>query len=268
MARQPGRLMTGQGLDPRFRLHRFDEIDSTNTEAKRLAAEGAPEFTVVLAGAQSAGRGRRGRAWASPPGNLYSSVVLRPEATPLQGAQVSFVAALAVSDVARGLLPPMAAIACKWPNDVIVNGHKISGILLESSATAGRLDWLVLGVGINVRHHPGFAGAYPSSTLADEGAADVDVDSLAALYLDALAGWYGKWRREGFGAVRAAWLDRALGLHGPAVVRLERDAIEGRFVDLDPSGALVVQTPSGERVTVAAGDVTFGAAGESHAARH
>ena len=250
--------MTGQGIDARFRLHRFDDIDSTNTEAKRLAAEGAPEFTVVLAKSQNAGRGRRGRHWASPPGNLYSSVVLRPDSTPLEGAQVSFVAALAVSDVARQVLPAAAAIACKWPNDVIVNGHKISGVLLESAATAGRLEWLVLGVGINVRHHPGLTGAYPSSALVGEGATELEVDRVVVHYLDALAAWYGRWRRDGFQAVRTAWLERALGLGGPVSVALERETVTGRFVDLDSSGALIVETDDGAHVMIAAGDVTFG----------
>lgn len=259
--------MTGQGIDARFRVHRFDDIDSTNTEAKRLAAEGAAEFTVVLAKSQNAGRGRRGRHWASPPGNLYSSIVLRPEATPLEGAQVSFVAALAVSDVARGLLPETAGVACKWPNDVIVNGHKISGILLESAATAGRLDWLVLGVGINVRHHPGLTGAYPSSALIDEGAPELEVDTVTLRYLDALAFWYGRWRGEGFAAIRAAWLERALGLGGSVTVALERETVSGRFVDVDSSGALMVETAASTRVMIAAGDVTFGAPRDRDAAR-
>jgi len=250
--------MTWQGIDAHFHLRRFNDIDSTNMEAKRLAADGAPEFTVVLANSQNAGRGRRGRHWASPPGNLYSSVVLRPEATPLEGAQVSFVAALAVSDVARSVLPAAAAIACKWPNDVIVNGHKISGILLESAATAGRLDWLVLGVGINVSHHPGLSGAYPSSALAEEGAAVLEVETVTTHYLEALANWYGRWRRDGFSAVRAAWLDRALGLGGPISVALERETVTGRFIDLDSSGALIVENEGGAHVMIAAGDVTFG----------
>ena len=114
--------------DTHFKLVRFDEIDSTNVEAKRRATAGEPEFTVVLAATQNAGRGRRGRAWASPRGNLYSSVVLRPECTPIVGAQISFVAALAVSDVACGLVGA-SAVLCKWPNDVLVNGGKVAGIL-------------------------------------------------------------------------------------------------------------------------------------------
>jgi BirA family biotin operon repressor/biotin-[acetyl-CoA-carboxylase] ligase len=263
LERQP---VQGVRIDARFRLVRFDEIDSTNTEAKRRAAEGEPELTVILAGAQTAGHGRRGRAWASPRGNLYSSVILRPACTAIVGAQVSFVAALAVSDVARALARPGARIACKWPNDVLVNRRKVSGILLESSASGGKLDWLVLGVGINVAHHPGVGGAYPSTSLYDESASEPDVEQVAALYLDALAGWYGRWRGEGFAPVRAAWLARSLGLASPVTVKLEREPLEGRFVDLDESGALVLELASGARRVIAAGEVFFGTGG-GHAAR-
>ncbi len=252
-------------IHARFHLVRFAEIDSTNTEAKRLAAERAPEFTVVLAGAQRAGHGRRGRAWASPKGNLYSSVILRPACPPIVGAQVSFLAALAVSDTARRLVGSSTTIACKWPNDVLLNGRKVSGILLESATTGGLLDWLVLGVGVNVAHHPGVGGAYPSTSLHDEGANSADVEQVAALYLDALAGWYDRWRVEGFAPVRAAWLARALGLGAPVTVKLERETPEGRFVDLDAGGALVLELASGARRAIAAGDVFF-AAGEGHAA--
>lgn len=257
----------GAGRDARFRLVRFDEIDSTNSEAKRLAASGEPEFTAILAGAQTAGRGRRGRAWDSPEGNLYSSVILRPACTPIVGAQVSFVAALAVSDVARALVRPAASIVCKWPNDVLVTGRKIAGILLESSASGGKLDWLVLGVGVNVAHHPGVGGAYPSTSLRDESETEPDVEQVAALYLDALAGWYGSWRREGFRPIRAAWLARSLGLGAPVTVKLEREPLEGRFIDLDETGALVLELASGARRVISAGDVFFAPTGEPHAAR-
>lgn len=261
--------MQVDGIDERYQLVRFDEIDSTNTQAKRLASEGAVEFTAVIAARQTAGRGRRGRAWDSPRGNLYSSIVLRPSCTPLEGAQISFVAALAVSDVARAFAPIGARIACKWPNDVLVNEHKIAGILLESAATGTRLDWLVLGVGINIERHPGLNGTYPSTSLRDLGAL-ADADSVLRVYLGALATWYGRWRAEGFAAVRAAWLGQALGLHGPVAVQQEPAPLIGRFADIDAAGALVIELETGERRVIAAGDVFFGAnalAGHD-AARH
>ncbi|MGD9535761.1 MAG: biotin--[acetyl-CoA-carboxylase] ligase [Alphaproteobacteria bacterium] len=245
-------------IEPRYRLVRFDEIDSTNIEAKRRAEAGEPEFTVILAAAQSAGRGRRGRAWASPRGNLYSSVILRPKCTPIVGAQISFVAALAVFDVAKAFVARSASVLCKWPNDVLVNGRKVAGILPESSASGTVLDWLVLGVGINLAHHPGLKGPHPSTSLRDEGTTDLGVEAAAARYLTALAGWYDRWRQEGFEAVRAAWLARSFGLSSPVTVRLEQEPLEGRFAGLDPSGALLLDLASGGRRVIAAGEVFFG----------
>lgn len=256
----------GAGTDARFHLVRFAEIDSTNAEAKRRAVAGEPEFTVVVARVQTAGRGRRGRTWASPEGNLYSSIVLRPSCAPIVGAQISFVAALAVSDVSRALVQPAASVTCKWPNDVLVNGRKLAGILLESSASAVTLEWLVLGVGINVAHHPGLGGAHPSTCLRDHSPGLPDVEQVMTLYLDALAGWYGRWRREGFAPIRAVWLARSLGLGAPVTVRLEGEQLGGRFVDLDEGGALILELETGARRTIAAGEVFFGR-DEGHATR-
>jgi BirA family biotin operon repressor/biotin-[acetyl-CoA-carboxylase] ligase len=254
-------------IEPRFRLIRFDEIDSTNIEAKRRAAAGEPEFTVVLAAAQSAGRGRRGRAWASPKGNLYSSVILRPRCAPLAAAQISFVAALAVFEVARALAARSATVLCKWPNDVLVNGRKVAGILPESSASGSTLDWLVLGVGINLVHHPGLKGPHPSTSLRDEGATEVGVEPAAARYLAALAGWYDRWRQRGFEPVRQAWLTRSFGLGSPVTVRLEQEPLEGRFAGLDPTGALLLDLSAGGRRVIAAGEVFFGERSDTDATR-
>jgi len=261
-------MMPKVALDPRFRLIYFDEIDSTNIEAKRRATAGAPEFTAVLAAAQRAGRGRRGRSWASPPGNVYSSVILRPACAPIVGAQISFVAALAVFDVARALVAASATVLCKWPNDVLVNGGKVAGILPESSASGATLDWLVLGVGINLAHHPGLHGPYPSTSLKEQGADSVDVPAVTALYFGAFARWYDRWRREGFDTVRSVWLERTFSLASPMTVRLEREPLEGSFAGLDPSGALLLDLASGGRRVVAAGEVFFGPGSDTHAARH
>ena len=128
--------MTAPRLAENFRLVEFDEIASTNEEAKRVAMSGAEDGTLIWAHRQTAGRGRRGREWTSERGNLFLSLVLRPACAPLQAAQLTFVAALAVRDMLSLYLGNHESIACKWPNDVLVGGRKISGILLESS-TAG-----------------------------------------------------------------------------------------------------------------------------------
>ena len=138
-----------------YRLLAYEQIDSTNEEAKRLAAAGAPAGTLVWAGEQLAGRGRRGRGWASPPGNLYVSLLLRPACPPAQACQLNFVAAVALAEAVSALLPAGAGVALKWPNDVLVGGAKVSGILLEASAALDRsIDWLVIGAGVNIASHP------------------------------------------------------------------------------------------------------------------
>src|SRR5512146_93191 len=134
-----------------FRLHRYKTLGSTNDEAKALARAGAPDGTIVWAGEQTAGRGRRGRVWRSPPGNLYVSVVLRPDATPARAAQLGFVAALGLGDALRRLAGPALNLRYKWPNDVLANGRKLAGILLESeTSTKVRVDFVVLGLGVNI----------------------------------------------------------------------------------------------------------------------
>ncbi|HZB93315.1 MAG TPA: biotin--[acetyl-CoA-carboxylase] ligase [Stellaceae bacterium] len=252
--------MTGQsGLSPFFRLVRFGEIDSTNEEAKRRAASGAPEGTLVTAAAQSAGRGRRGRSWVSVPGNLYMSLLLRPERSAGAAAQLGFAAALALGEAVSPLLPPGRELGYKWPNDVLVGGRKISGILLESQASAeGELDWLVVGIGVNIASHPA-ASDYPATSLAAEGAATVTPATLLEGVAGRLLFWYELWLAEGFAPLRRAWLAHAIGLEQPIRVRLADGESTGRFAGLDEEGALLLENGATLR-RIAAGDV-FPAAG-------
>lgn len=262
--------MSEPSLPEGFRLLRFEAVGSTNEEAKNRAKAGAPDGTVVWAREQRTGRGRRGSRWHSPPGNLYSSTVLRPDCDPHAAAQVSFVAALAVADLLAALLPETVEIRCKWPNDVLLSGRKVSGILLESSTTAaGRLDWLVLGVGVNLVQHPGLGGPHPSTSLREFGGPEVSVETALVTYLAALADWRARWQNDGFSVIRRAWLARAFGLGRPITVKLDRTALEGRFADLDATGALVLELPDGARRTVTAGEVFFPDAVQdtAHAAR-
>ena len=143
-------------LPASYQLVRLDSVDSTNEEARRLAAsEAAVDGTLVWALSQTAGKGRRGRAWESPGGNLYCSILLRPDCAAAKAAQLSFVAAVAVVEAVTDIAGPALEVRCKWPNDVLVGGRKISGILLESEAGAGdEVEWVVVGVGVNVAHHP------------------------------------------------------------------------------------------------------------------
>lgn len=238
-----------------FRLVALDTVDSTNGVAHALAAEGAPEGTLVWARTQTAGRGRRGRGWHSPPGNLFLSALLRPDALPGEAAQLSFAAALAVHDAAAEILPSGVRTDLKWPNDVLVEGRKVSGILLETAETPGEArPALVVGIGVNVAASPPDA-AYPATCLADHGAT-ADLATVLAAVARGIERWYGRWRDGGFGPLRAAWLARARGVGDPITVRLPDASLDGIFVDLDPSGALILDAVGGRR-TIGAGDVFF-----------
>lgn len=237
----------GSGLPSFFHLERFDEIDSTNEELKRRAARGVAEGTLIWAGAQRAGRGRRGRPWVSVLGNLYMSVLLRPERGAAQAAQLGFAAALAVGEAAAALLPRSAVLGYKWPNDVLVDGRKISGILLESQAAGdGRLDWLIIGIGVNLASFPE-ASEYPATSLVAAGARPVTVAALLEAVAGRLLFWYERWLETGFAPLREAWLARAHGLGHAIRVRLGEGECEGRFAGLDDEGALLLDEGSARR---------------------
>ena len=258
--------MPPAALPPGYALIALDEAGSTNDEAKERASAGAPDGTVVWARMQRAGRGRRGRSWVSPPGNLYLSVVLRPACEARSVAQLSFVAALAVHDLVDGLPPGRAH--CKWPNDVLVDGGKVAGILLESAlGSGGRVDWVVLGIGVNLANHPGLEGPFRSTSLAEAGAPAPMPDDALCSVLAALARRRQEWETQGFAAVRRAWLDRAYGLGGPVTVANGERRLTGVFQGLDEEGALVLAQPDAEPLAISAGDVIFGDAEAAHAAR-
>jgi BirA family transcriptional regulator, biotin operon repressor / biotin---[acetyl-CoA-carboxylase] ligase len=236
----PGAL--APALPPGFALVALEAVGSTNEEALRLAAEGAAAGTVVWAGEQLQGRGRRGRAWESPPGNLYCSVILRPQRRP--AAQVSFIAALSLAECIASL-EPSGSVRLKWPNDVLVGGGKVAGILLEGAAGG-----LVLGTGVNVLSAP----QVPTATSLREQGIDVSVAEVLQRYLTQLAHWLARWEAEGFGPVRDTWLARAIGLGQSIEVRLPSETVPGVFAGLDRDGVLLLDTPSGVR-RIAAGDV-------------
>ena len=243
-----------------FDLHGHGLIVSTNLEAKRLAAAGARAGTLVAAVSQSAGRGRQGRTWDSPTGNLYASLVLRPAGPAAQAAQVSFVAALALADATARLLPG-ADISLKWPNDVLVSGRKISGILLEAGPDLTKERWIVVGAGLNVGSHPHIEGRATTS-LAAEGGGDVSVRDALEAYAEHLLEWLSAWEDQGFGPVRTAWMERAHGMGQALEVRLPRETLRGRFADLDPDGALVIDMGEGQTRRVAGGEVYFAEPGQ------
>jgi len=319
-------------MPPRWRIESVDTTTSTNDDLRRAAEAGEAEGLVITAARQSAGRGRQGRVWESPEGNLYCSALLRPSHMPQRAGLYSFVAALAVRDVVAGCLqcspppcgeglgeggvrlgaliqilkqlpqhhPPLPnpprkgegtlpLITLKWPNDVLVHGKKISGILLE---VAG--DALIVGIGVNVAHYPENA-LYPATSLREvlEGVesstllaglmrqhqvknerglvnrrACVDQpppsppasggDALGAmldLLLTRLGYWHDVMESQGFGPIRSAWLEQAQ--TGPLTVRLPQETLNGSFAGLDENGALRLRLEDGAERVISTGDVVL-----------
>jgi len=243
-------------LPPAYRLVALDEIDSTNSEAKRRAAAGAEDGTLIWARRQTAGYGRQGRGWASSSGNLFLSVIVRPDCSLAEAAQFSFVTAIALGEAIGSVAQPQIDVTYKWPNDVLLNGRKVAGILLESRADADqRLEWLVIGVGANVNSFPSDT-RLPATSLHFEGCpASVSAVDLLEAFTRHLLSWINVWLEEGFAPVREAWLRHAQGLKQEIEVRLPHETLSGIFSDLDPQGTLVLTLPDGDTRRIAAGEV-------------
>ena len=226
-----------------WRLVALQSVGSTSDEALRLAEAGAAEGTVVWAREQTGGRGRRGRRWASPVGNLYCSTVLRPACSAPRAAELGFVAALAVADI----VPAERDVRVKWPNDVLVDGGKIAGILPESLIDAqGNAEHVVLGIGVNTGFAPQLPEMrYPGAMLG--GTVEAALSGLTA----ALARRMAEWRRDGFDAVRVAWLAKAGPIGLTVDVKLGEELVQGRFAGLDRDGGLLLETAAGPRKIVA-----------------
>lgn len=239
-------------------LYALDRVDSTNDEARRRADAGAPPGLVVLAGEQTRGRGRHGRSWSSPVGNLYASVLVAVRGTLATSAQLSFVAGLALAEAIERHAPGGVELRLKWPNDVLIGRAKVAGILLESAAETDDpgSTQVIIGTGVNIVSHPADT-PYPATSLADQGFAAITPRTLLGTYLAALDDWLEQWRARGFAEVRSAWCARGFGLGDEIRLRLDREELHGRFVDVTASGALLLDLGCGGRREIAAGDVLY-----------
>jgi BirA family transcriptional regulator, biotin operon repressor / biotin---[acetyl-CoA-carboxylase] ligase len=247
------------GLDPAvsaagFRHLAHDVIGSTNAQALALARAGDPGCLWITARAQSAGRGRRERQWVSEPGNLYATLLLVDPAPTALAPQLSFVAALAVHDAASeaaGSLGPRLTL--KWPNDVLCDGGKFAGILVEGEGI-GRTLAVALGIGINCAHHPDRTD-YPATDLASAGAL-VSPETLLGVLSRTMQLRLRQWDRgEGFASVRTDWIKRAAGIGQDVAVRLAGRNVTGRFAGIDAGGRLLLHGADGKVETIASGDV-------------
>ncbi len=235
----------------------LDEVDSTMSEAaRRVALIDRP--TWIMARRQTEGRGRRGRVWADTPGNLSATLVFRPAATPAEAARRSFLAANALFE-ALSLYVDRSKLACKWPNDVLLNEGKVAGILLESAGRGGAfVDYLSIGFGVNLRHAPPPAPGTPFTPVSVLGEGGEAV--APEVFLTTLAGAYAtqeaKLELLGFARIREDWLRHAARLGEEITARTGTEAVSGIFDTIDEEGNLVLITGTGRR-TIAAADVYF-----------
>lgn len=240
----------------------LDQTDSTNADARRRAEAGETGPLWIVARRQTEGRGRRGRNWESETGNLFATLLLATQKPPVEAAQVTFVAALAIADLLDGWAPT-SLVTIKWPNDVMLAGQKASGVLVESGAHAGGGLWLAVGIGVNLVHAP--QGTERPATalvhhLRGDVAAPPTVEAAAARLAEAFDIWMTRWETLGFQPILDAWRARTPGLDGPAVARLGRETVEGTAEGVAPDGALKLRLADGSLRLISAGDVFFGEA--------
>jgi BirA family biotin operon repressor/biotin-[acetyl-CoA-carboxylase] ligase len=222
-------------------------VGSTNDHAKLLAKGRAASGTVVWAHEQTGGRGRQGNHWVSLPGNLFMSMILRPQAAAEHIGQLSFVSAVALANVLEKIIPASAQLSLKWPNDVLINRKKAAGILIE---TEGGMPWVVVGIGVNITSAP--EGAV---SLHEIGASDCTAGQVLELLAQEMEVLMKGWEKDGFEAIRQIWLKRAHKLGGDITARLPRESLTGRFQGIDPTGALQLQMPDGTMRTINSGEV-------------
>ena len=235
------------------------EIDSTNAEGfRRAAALDGP--TWILAGLQTAGRGRRARPWVSPQGNLHATLVLKPVEPPETVALRSFAAALALRDALATLTGLPQGLSLKWPNDVLLNGGKLAGILLESQGLGGPNPVLCIGIGVNLIAAPDASlvepGAVPPVSLLGETGLRVTPEAFIDALAPAFAAWETTFTAEGFAPLRAAWLSHAARLGEPIRARTGAETREGVFDTIDAQGNLILRMTNGP-VAIPAAEVFF-----------
>ncbi|MCT7375790.1 biotin--[acetyl-CoA-carboxylase] ligase [Chelativorans salis] len=260
-----------------YRLEAHESVGSTNALALERAREGEPDKLWVVAAQQTGGRGRRGRPWATPPGNLAATLLIKETPDAATAATLGFVAGLALGDALSAVVPTAkvalgvdgadagrSRFELKWPNDVLADGAKLSGILLESSMLEGDRLALAIGIGVNVVSHPEDV-PYPATSLSRLGAKADAGELFLALsdaWVDNMRLWNGG---RGLAVIRERWLKRAAGLGSAVSVRVDGRVVRGIFETIDEACRFVIREDDGSRLRIAAGDVHFGAVASAHA---
>jgi len=240
-------------------IEALEEVDSTNAEARRRADAGERGPLWITAKRQTAGRGRRGRGWETGAGNLAATLLVHTDKRPAEAAQISFVAALAVADLAGAYVAP-SLVSLKWPNDPMIAGKKTAGILVESGPHVSGGLWLAIGCGVNLATPPD-AAERPATAFAQHMRAPppTAADALTVL-AEGFERWRELWERLGFSPIAEAWTAKAHGLGEACTARLPSETVTGIAEGLDADGALRLRTAAGIVRRITAGDVFFGGA--------
>jgi len=240
-----------------YRMEAYESVTSTNTLAATRAKQGDAGLLWIVAGEQTQGVGRRGRVWRSPPGNLSTSLLLISDVPPDKAAQLSFVGGISLAESLAQLTGGAAQIQLKWPNDMLLEGGKLGGILVERHPLTQGKAALIIGMGLNVASAPP-SEAYATASLRTSGF-NVPPPQLFMALTRAWAVNFALWNEgRGFDLIREKWLNRAAGLGKDIHIQRQEQKISGRFKTIDGQGQLMIETKTGEIVTIAAGDVHFG----------
>ena len=253
-----------------FFINYFDKVESTNQLAILEANQGKPSGTVIVANAQSSGRGRLGRQWLSPPGNLYTSIIIRPNCPPMIAAQISLVTSVAIWETVSYLLPANKKILCKWPNDILINYKKVSGILLESQTAIDSknnpiVEWIIVGVGINISSYPKLKENYQATSISEECRIHINKDQVLNLFLSNFKTMLSLWTEQGFNKIINLWLNKTFPLGHSISVQSPKGMICGKFNGLTPQGELKIHTRAHGEKIIAAGDTYYPDTGEVNA---
>lgn len=243
-----------------YHLLSCDTLDSTNDEARRLAEGGGAHGAVIWSRKQTHGKGRKGRVWISEEGNLFVSFLLSPDVALERLPELSFVAGLAVLDTIQPIVADLGEVSLKWPNDVLLNNKKIAGILAESFETSKKAGisarrWAVIGIGVNVEHHPEKDVLYPTTDLKSAGVEIVSAKIILSRLIHHFILRYDQWMHSGFASIRSAWRANAKDIGALVSVQQEESVIEGMFLDIDPQGRMIIEDKDGEKVFIGSGDV-------------
>ena len=240
------------------KIHYFKAVDSTNEIAKELSENGAVEGTVVIAETQRGGKGRLGRKWVSPVGGVWLSIVLRPHIMPVDASKITLVAALAVVKTVNQFYDLDAKI--KWPNDVLIQNKKLCGILTEARADIDKVDYVIVGIGVNANNDIGSLpiGVQKSATsLQEQLGREISIEEFVLRLLKEFEGVYKKFTRMEFSSILNDWKKFSDTLGNLVRVHIGDEIIDGRAVDLDQNGALVIRKEDGSLKTIIAGDCTY-----------